>query len=57
MTHPFCTLRHPGIRENAREICGIWKDLQSRGYRLTYRTDRETSRSFLDLVEDTIFPN
>ena len=38
-------------------VNGIWKDLQSRGYWLTYRTDRETSRSFLDLVEDTIFPN
>ena len=37
MTHPFCTLRHPGLRENAREICSIWQDLQRRGYWLTSR--------------------
>ena len=37
MTHPFCTLRHPGLRENAREICGIWQSLQDRGYWLTSR--------------------
>ena len=37
MTHPFCTLRYPGLRENAREICGIWQDLQRRGYWLTSR--------------------
>ena len=37
MTHPFCTLRHPGLRENAREICGIWQDLRQRGYWLTSR--------------------
>lgn len=37
MTHPFCTLREPGLRENAAEICRIWKDLLSRGYWLTSR--------------------
>ena len=37
MTHPFCTLRYPDLRENAREICEIWKDLQRRGYWLTSR--------------------
>ena len=37
MTHPFCTLRQPGLRENAKEICGIWQDLQDRGYWLTSR--------------------
>ena len=37
MTHPFCTLRQPGLRENAEEICGIWKELQRRGYWLTSR--------------------
>lgn len=39
MTHPFCTLRHPGLREHAREICGIWKDLQRRGFWLTSRNE------------------
>ena len=39
MTHPFCTLREPGLRENAAEICGIWKDLQRRGYWLTSRNE------------------
>ena len=37
MTHPFCTLREPRLRENAREICGIWQSLQDRGYWLTSR--------------------
>ena len=37
MTHPFCTLRQPQLREHAREICEIWKDLQKRGYWLTSR--------------------
>lgn len=37
MTHPFCTLREPGLREHAAEICRIWKDLQQRGYWLTSR--------------------
>ena len=25
MTPPFCTLRYPELRENAREICAIWQ--------------------------------
>ena len=37
MTHPFCTLRHQGLRENAAEICRIWQDLVRRGYWLTSR--------------------
>ncbi len=37
MTHPFCTLREPDLRKNAREICGIWQSLQDRGYWLTSR--------------------
>ena len=37
MTHPFCTLRHPGLRENAREICAIWQRLRAEGYWLTSR--------------------
>ena len=37
MTHPFCTLRRPGLKENAAEICSIWKDLLRRGYWLTSR--------------------
>ena len=37
MTHPFCTLREPDLHEHAREICGIWKSLQDRGYWLTSR--------------------
>jgi len=39
MTHPFCTLRHPGLRENAAEICRIWDDLLRRGYWLNSRND------------------
>ena len=39
MTHPFCTLRQPGLRENAAEICRSWKDLQRRGYWLTSRNE------------------
>ena len=37
MTHPFCTLSSPDLRENAREICRIWQSLQDRGYWLTSR--------------------
>ena len=37
MTHPFCTLREPDLRENAREICSIWQSLLDRGYWLTSR--------------------
>ena len=37
MIHPFCTLREPGLRENAAEICRIWAELQKRGYWLTSR--------------------
>ena len=37
MTHPFCTLEKPDLHDNAREICGIWKSLQDRGYWLTSR--------------------
>ena len=37
MTHPFCTLGCPDLRENAREICTVWKSLQDRGYWLTSR--------------------
>ena len=37
MTHPFCTLGQPGLRENAAEICRCWQDLQRRGYWLTSR--------------------
>ena len=37
MTHPFCTLGHPDLRENAREICRIWQSLRDRGYWLTSR--------------------
>ena len=39
MTHPFCTLREPDLRRNAAEICGIWEDLQRRGYWLTSRNE------------------
>lgn len=46
MTHPFCTLRHPGLRENAREICGIWQDLQNRGYWLTSRNEENMVFAF-----------
>ena len=46
MTHPFCTLRHPDLRENAREICGIWQDLQDRGYWLTSRNEENMVFAF-----------
>lgn len=46
MTHPFCTLREPGLRENAREICGIWRDLQRRGYWLTSRNEENMVFAF-----------
>ena len=46
MTHPFCTLRYPGLRENAREICGIWQDLQNRGYWLTSRNEENMVFAF-----------
>ena len=46
MTHPFCTLRFPGLRENAREICGIWQDLQNRGYWLTSRNEENMVFAF-----------
>ncbi len=46
MTHPFCTLRHPGLRENAKEICSIWDDLQRRGYWLTSRNEESMVFSF-----------
>lgn len=46
MTHPFCTLRYPSLRENAREICGIWQDLQDRGYWLTSRNEENMVFAF-----------
>ena len=46
MTHPFCTLRYPDLRENAREICGIWQDLQERGYWLTSRNEENMVFAF-----------
>ena len=46
MTHPFCTLRHPSLQENAREICGIWRDLQDRGYWLTSRNEENMVFAF-----------
>ena len=46
MTHPFCTLGNPGLRENAREICAIWQDLQRRGYWLTSRNEGNMVFSF-----------
>ena len=46
MTHPFCTLVHPGLRENAAEICRIWQDLQDRGYWLTSRNESNMVFSF-----------
>lgn len=46
MTHPFCTLRHPDLRENAAEICGIWRDLQQRGYWLTSRNEENMVFAF-----------
>ena len=46
MTHPFCTLREPGLRENAAEICAIWQDLHRRGYWLTSRNEGNMVFSF-----------
>ena len=46
MTHPFCTLREPGLRENAAEICRIWRDLQQRGYWLTSRNEENMVFAF-----------
>ena len=46
MTHPFCTLREPGLRENAAEICGIWRNLQQRGYWLTSRNEENMVFAF-----------
>lgn len=46
MTHPFCTLREPDLRKNAREICEIWQELQSRGYWLTSRNEENMVFSF-----------
>ena len=46
MTHPFCTLREPGLRENAAEICRIWQDLQQRGYWLTSRNEENMVFAF-----------
>ena len=46
MTHPFCTLREPGLHANAREICGIWQDLQRRGYWLTSRNEENMVFAF-----------
>ena len=46
MTHPFCTLRYPDLRENAWEICGIWRDLQERGYWLTSRNEENMVFAF-----------
>lgn len=46
MTHPFCTLRQPGLRENAEEICAIWRDLQQRGYWLTSRNEENMVFAF-----------
>ena len=46
MTHPFCTLREPGLRANAEEICAIWQDLQRRGYWLTSRNEENMVFAF-----------
>lgn len=46
MTHPFCTLRRSGLRANAEEICGIWQDLQKRGYWLTSRNEENMVFAF-----------
>ena len=46
MTHPFCTLRHRGLRENAAEVCRIWQDLQDRGYWLTSRNEENMVFAF-----------
>ena len=46
MTHPFCTLRHRDLRENAAEICRIWLDLQQRGYWLTSRNEENMVFAF-----------
>lgn len=46
MTHPFCTLGNSGLRENAREICAIWEDLQRRGYWLTSRNSENMVFAF-----------
>ena len=46
MTHPFCTLSQSGLRENAWEICGIWQDLQRRGYWLTSRNEENMVFAF-----------
>ncbi len=46
MTHPFCTLREPGLRENAAEICRIWQNLQQRGYWLTSRNEENMVFAF-----------
>lgn len=46
MTHPFCTLREPDLRKNAEEICGIWRDLQQRGYWITSQNEANLVFSF-----------
>ena len=46
LTPPFCTLREPGLRENAAEICAIWQDLHRRGYWLTSRNEGNMVFSF-----------
>lgn len=46
MTHPFCTLREPDLRKNAEEICGIWQELQQRGYWLTSENEENLVFSF-----------
>ena len=48
MTHPFCTLNQRGLHDNAREICGIWQELQQRGYWLTSRNEENMVFSFTD---------
>lgn len=46
MIHPFCTLRETDLRKNAQEICGIWQDLQRRGYWLTSANEENLVFSF-----------
>lgn len=64
MIYSFCTLRKPGFRENAEEVCAIWRQLQESGAwihptsvdELIFSKEEESPGDLFDQISNLVYP-
>lgn len=64
MIYSFCTLRKPGFRENAKEVCAIWRQLQESGAwihpasvdELIFSKEEESPGDLFDQISNLVYP-